>query len=163
MTLYDITGQFLELLELAQDETIDQKTIDDTMESINCDYADKADGYAMVDYELDSCVKALKTLKKEIDKKIRLAENNRKRIRENLKQSMIATGKRKFSTALFSFRVQNTAPSLDILDETKIPDEFWKPQDPVLDKKALLASVKSNPEAAKEYAILKTSEALIIN
>ena len=156
MTLYDITGQFLELLELAQDETIDQKTIDDTMESINCDYA-------MVDYELDSCVKALKTLKKEIDKKIRLAENNRKRIRENLKQSMIATGKRKFSTALFSFRVQNTAPSLDILDETKIPDEFWKPQDPVLDKKALLASVKSNPEAAKEYAILKTSEALIIN
>lgn len=162
MTLYDITGQFLKLLELAQDETTDQKTIDDTMESINCDYEDKADGYAMVDYELDSRVKALKTLKKEIDKKIRLTENNRKRVRENLKQSMIATGKRKFSTALFSFRVQNTAPSLDILDETKIPKEFWKPHDPVLDRKALLTEVKKDPEKYIGCATIKTGEALVI-
>lgn len=162
MTLYELTGQFLELLEMAYDQNMDQKTINDTLEGLNMEYEDKADMYAMVLSNLSANDEALK---KEMDKmaeKRKLIKNNMERIRRNLKKSMIATGKRKFSTALFSFRVQNTAPSLDILDETKIPDEFWKPQDPVLDKKALFASVKSDPEAAKEYATLKTSEALVI-
>lgn len=162
MTLYNLTGQYLELLEMAQDETMDQKMIKDTMEGIEGEYEAKAEGYAMVLANLTANDEALE---KEMDKmaeKRKLIKNNMERIRRNLKESMIATGKRKFSTALFSFRVQNTAPSLDILDETKIPKEFWKPQEPVLDKKALLAEVKKDPEKYTGCATIKTSEALVI-
>lgn len=162
MTLYNLTGQYLELLEMAQDETMDQKMIKDTMEGVEGEYESKAEGYAMVLANLAANDEALK---KEMDKmaeKRKLIKNNMERIRRNLKESMIATGKRKFSTALFSFRVQNAAPSLNILDEKKIPKDFWKPQDPILDKKALLAEVKKDPEKYTGCATIKTSEALVI-
>lgn len=162
MTLYNLTGQYLELLEMAQDETMDQKMIKDTMEGIEGEYEAKAEGYAMVLANLAANDEALKKEMDKMGEKRKIIKNNMDRIRKNLKESMIATGKRKFSTSLFSFRVQNTAPSLNILDETKIPEEFWRPQDPVLDKKALLAEVKKDPEKYTGCATIKTSEALVI-
>lgn len=162
MTLYNLTGQYLELLEMAQDETMDQKMIKDTMEGVEGEYESKAEGYAMVLANLAANDEALKKEMDKMGEKRKIIKNNMERIRRNLKDSMIATGKRKFSTALFSFRVQNTAPSLDILDEQKIPKEFWKLQEPVLDKKALLAEVKKDPEKYTGCATIKTSEALVI-
>lgn len=162
MTLYELSGQFLELLEMAQDGAMDQKTINDTMEGVELEYEDKADGYAIVLANLSANDEALKKEMAKMAEKRRIIKNNMERIRKNLKESMIATGKRKFSTALFSYRVQDTAPSLDILDETKIPKEFWKPQDPVLDKKALLAEVKKDPEKYTGCATIKIGEALVI-
>lgn len=162
MTLYELTGQFLELLEMAYDQNMDQKTINDTLEGLNMEYEDKADMYAMVLSNLSANDEALKKEMDKMGEKRKIIKNNMERIRKNLKESMIATGKRKFSTALFSFRVQNAAPSLNILDEKKIPKDFWKPQDPILDKKALLAEVKKDPEKYTGCAELKTSEALVI-
>lgn len=162
MTLYNLTGQYLELLEMAQDETMDQKMIKDTMEGIEGEYEAKAEGYAMVLASLAANDEALKKEMEKMTEKRKIIKNNMDRIRKNLKESMIATGKRKFSTSLFSFRVQNAAPSLNILDEKKIPKDFWKPQDPILDKKALLAEVKKDPEKYTGCAELKTSEALVI-
>lgn len=162
MTLYELTGQLLELQEMAQDQELDQKTIKDTMEGTKMEYYDKADGYAKFYFNLAADRDALEKEIKKLENKKKVVEHNMDMIRKNLKESMIATGNIKFSTSLFSFRVQNTAPSLNILDETKIPKEFWKPQDPVLDKKALLAEVKKDPEKYTGCATIKTSEALVI-
>ena len=142
MTLYELTGQLLELQEMAQDQELDQKTINDTMEGTQMEYYEKADGYARLYFNWSADIDAINKEIKKLESKKKVVTHNMDMIKKNLKESMIATGNIKFSTSLFSFRVQNTAPSLDVLDETKIPKEFWKPQDPVLGRRMKKESLK---------------------
>ena len=59
---------------------------------------------------------------------------------------MKVTGKNKFKGQLFSFSIQKNPPSLNVDDEKLIPEEYWIEQAPVLDKKTLLAALKSGEE-----------------
>lgn len=158
-TLYELTGQFLTLLEMAEEEG-DATIIMDTLEAIDGEIEDKADGCAKVLKELDGKatmideeIARLQSMKKTIN-------NNMKRIKGNLEKSMIDTGKRKFKTSLFSFGIQKNPAAVSVLNESAVPEQFWKPQDPVLDKKGLLAYLKENGDT--EYAVITQSESLRI-
>ena len=48
MRLYELTGQFLELLDMLEDEEVDEQVIMDTLESVEYEIEDKADGYAKI-------------------------------------------------------------------------------------------------------------------
>ena len=85
-------------------------------------------------------------------------ENNVERMKRNLEQSMIALDKRKFKTDLFSFHIQKNPASVDIIGE--VPEEFLIPQEPKVDKKAMIAFVKEHGDT--EYAKLTQSESLRI-
>ena len=54
--------------------------------------------------------------------------------------------KKKFKTDIHSYSISKNAPSLNILDEAKIPEKYMVAQEPKLDRKALLSDVKANPE-----------------
>ena len=48
MTLYEITDEYRQLLEMAEDPDMDPEVLRDTIEAIDADLDDKADGYAKV-------------------------------------------------------------------------------------------------------------------
>ena len=48
MKLYEITGEILELLTMAEDLELDQETIQDTMEGLDFEFEEKAEAYAKV-------------------------------------------------------------------------------------------------------------------
>ena len=70
--------------------------------------------------------------------------------------------RKKLKTDLHTFGIQKNAPSLQIVDESKIPAEYWKPQEPKLDSRTLLKEVKANPEAFKDFVQLYQTESLRI-
>jgi len=43
----------------------------------------------------------------------------------------------------FTASLRQVAPGLVVLDERAIPEPFWKPQPPKLDRSALIAALKS--------------------
>jgi len=47
-TLYEITGNFIRLLEMAEEEEISEEALADTLESLEYDLAEKADQYAKI-------------------------------------------------------------------------------------------------------------------
>ena len=73
MTLYELTGQYLELLDMAEDA--DPEVFADTLEGIDGEIEDKADNYAKVIRTLEGDVQSVKS---EID---RLTEKSRKTCR----------------------------------------------------------------------------------
>ena len=73
---------------------------------------------------------------------------------------MILTGKKKFKTNLFSFNIQKNAPSIKILDDTKILDEFNIPQPDKIDNQAIIQQIKEGKEFT--WAKLEQSESLRI-
>ena len=159
MKLYEITGEILELLMMAEDMELDQKMIRDTMEGLDFEFEEKAEAYAKVVKTLEMDIAGLDEEIQRMTKRKATIKNNIDRLKRSLEGAMIATGKRKFKTALFGFGIQKNPPSLNVLDESKIPEKFWIEQQPKLDKKAALAYVKENEV---DWAELSQTESLRI-
>ena len=159
MKLYEITGEILELLTMADDLELDQKMIRDTMEGLDFEFEEKAEAYAKVVKTLEMDIAGLDEEIQRMTKRKATIKNNIDRLKRSLEGAMIATGKRKFKTPLFGFGIQKNPPSLNVLDESKIPEEFWIEQQPKLDKKAALAYVKENKV---DWAELSQTESLRI-
>lgn len=159
-TLYELTDQMQQLLEMGTDPSIDEQTFLDTFEALEGEIEDKADGYAKVIAELNGMTE---TIDKEIDRlktKKQTIANNIDRMKRNLASSMVITGKRKFKTDLFSFAIQKNPPSLVIDDPKKVPQMFLVPQDPKIDTASIKEKLKAGEEL--DFAHLTQTESLRI-
>ena len=143
-TLYEVTGQLLSLQDsLATETDLEAVTIImDTMEGLDFEFEAKADGYAKIIRNLTSDVEGLKAEIDRLQSRKKTLENNISALKNRLEDSMIQTGKEKFKTELFSFGIQKNVPSVVILDETKIPNQYLIPQEPKIDKRAIIADLK---------------------
>ena len=112
MNIFGITGQYLELLQMAEDETLDQHMINDTLEGVDWEFEEKADAYAKVMNSLEGNVAAIDKEIERLSQHKKRISNNIKGIKYNLERAMQLTGKTKFKTELFSFNIQKN-PKLD--------------------------------------------------
>lgn len=145
MKLYEITEQYTKLLELAEDPETDPEIIADTMEAIEGDFEDKATGYAKVITQLKAEAEAVKKEADRLAARRKALEANANRIRDNLQAAMVAVGKPKFKTDLFSFNIQKNPPSvvMDTEDLFAIPQEYIVIPDPEINKAAIKDALKS--------------------
>ncbi len=70
-------------------------------------------------------------------------EKQRDTIRELLCVAMETAGQKKLETPLGTVSLRSVPPKAEIIDEAAIPSRFWKPQDPKLDRKAVLDALKA--------------------
>ena len=128
MNLYELTANYLALQQMIEDPEADMQMINDTMEAIEGSIEEKADGYAKVIKNMEASIAAIKAEQDRLTARKNLLELGIKTLKKNLEASMIATGKRKFKTDLFSFSIQKNggkAPViLDVADTSELPDEL---------------------------------------
>ena len=105
---------------------IEEGDLNSALENIDDEIETKADNIAKVLRDFDGDIEALKFEEERLAKKRKAIENRQKQLKEYLQNAMIVLDKRKFKTDLFSFNIQRNAPSLKILDESKIPDDYYK-------------------------------------
>lgn len=160
MKLYEITEDFERLREMALDPDVDPEAIRDTMEAIEADFEDKADGYAKVIRMLETDEAGLDAEIKRLQARKSAVSGNKGRIKDALEKAMRQTGKTKFKTLLFSFGIQKNPPSVAILKEDSIPIDYLVVPDPQPDKKRILEELKAG--ATFDWAELKQTEALRI-
>jgi len=122
MNLYELTDSYLKVLELIE---AGEENLDDTLESINDTIEVKAENYAKIIRNLEGNVNMLKAEIERLNSRKKSIEGNIDRLKENLKQSMILTGKEKIKTGLFNITVANNPVALNIFDESKIPENFF--------------------------------------
>ena len=142
-TLYDLTGKYLQLAELA--EETDPQLFSDTMDSITDAIEDKAVGYAKVDKELAKDEKALKEEAKRFSARAKTIANNRKNLKQSLQNTLELTGTEKIKTPEFTIYIQNNPVSVKLVDESKIPAYLTK-TDIVPDKTRIKQLLKEGKE-----------------
>lgn len=81
MKLYELTGKFLELLEIAENDDVSE-----LIEMIDSEIEEKADGYAKIISQLKGEVEIIKAEEKRLYEKRKTIENNIDRIKENLEK-----------------------------------------------------------------------------
>lgn len=159
-TLYELTNEYMALLEMAEDPDIDPQAFADTLEALGGELEMKADGYARVMKELEGRAVTMRFESKRLENGYKTIERNIDRMKHALQDSMVATDKRKFKTDLFSFSIRKNPASVVIDRETSIPPEFLIPQDPKIDKKAIKAAIDRGDDIT--FAHLEQGESLII-
>ena len=143
--IYEITQDYLRIMEMASDPDLDPEVVADTFEAIDGELEIKAEGYAKVMKNLEGDIAALKAEEERLSKKRKAIENNIKRMKLALQEAMEITGKTKFKTELFSFGIQKNTPTviIDTDDVYKIPEEYLKYKEPDVDKTAIKAAIQN--------------------
>lgn len=130
MNLFELTGQYLALLEMMEDPEIKPEVLEDTMAAIDSEIEAKADAYAAIRTQLLGQLQIIDTEIERLKRRYGSIEANIKRLMSNLEMSMRITGKTKFKTATHSFGIQKNggiAPLiLDRTDYEQFPEEFRK-------------------------------------
>lgn len=165
MKLYELTEQWAAVLALLEEDA-DPEAVRDTLEGIEGEIEDKADGYAKLIKQLEGEAEIIKAEKERLYQRETSLKNKAKDMKARLEEAMVQTGKKKFKTELFSFGIQKNAPSVAVEDETRLlewvgrykPDFIRTKKE--LDKKAILDALKSGEEI--KYARLQQSESLRI-
>ena len=145
-TLYELTGDYLQVVEMMDDPDIDAQTIADTLEAIDGEIEDKAENCAKF---IVNATAERDGLAKEIERLTRRMKTNDetvKRIKEKLQYAMQITGKTKFKTPLFSFNIQKNPASVQIDEGATIPDKYLIAQEPKIDRKGMIADLKEGIE-----------------
>ena len=163
MTLYDLTEEYMTLLQMAEDPDTDPEVLTDTMEALEGEIEDKADGYAIVMKELEAAEQKIKNEVDRLNARRLTISNNMRAMKLRLQESMKITGKTKFKTDLFSFGIQKNPPSV-VMDEQyleNIPERYLVPQEPTIDKKKIKEDLKAGVDL-EGIAHLEQSESLRI-
>jgi len=161
MTLHEIQDRFMQLLEMAEDESIDAQIIADTLEGLDGEFEEKADGYATVLKHLEADVEMIRKEEKRLYDKRHVIENNMVELVNRLTEAMKATGKTKFKTTLFSYGIQKNPATVAIDNPEKVPKKWWIKQEPKLDKKGLTEWLKTQKKPVA-WAHLTQGESLRI-
>jgi hypothetical protein len=133
---------------MLEDPEIEDQIVLDTLEGIDYELEIKAENYAKIIRELEGTVEIIKAEKKRLSDKQSKLEANVKKLKDNLQEAMITTGKTKFKTDLFSFSIQKNGGALPVIvdvDTADLPDELVliaeKP-----DLKAIGEYLKTHPD-----------------
>lgn len=148
MTLYELTEQYMTLMEMAEDPETDPQTLADTMDAITGEIEDKADSYVVIINSLKSDADVLDAEIKRLTARKAAMLANAERMKSRLMTAMIMAGREKIKTARYTLGIQKTTPSvvLDTDDLEKIPAEYLIKQEPKIDKRGIMAALKGGKD-----------------
>lgn len=99
MKLYELTNDYLALLEAIDNDEIPEEAIADTLESITACIEDKADNIACLLKTLDAECKAIKAEEERLAERRKAKEKSHERIKQYLSETLQRAGLDKIETA----------------------------------------------------------------
>lgn len=124
--LYVLNQNYEKVLNMLYDEDIDEQMVLDTLESIEGEIEDKADGYAKIIKELEAKRDARKAEAKRLTENAKVFDNRVNALKQNLFNTMKSTGKTKFATDLFSFNIAKNGGKQTLTIDGDVPKEYTK-------------------------------------
>ncbi|MDO4680930.1 MAG: siphovirus Gp157 family protein [Aerococcus sp.] len=146
LSMYHLNEEYLDLME-AFDKAQSEEEIDDALEVLQLNQGDleaKMDDYIAFLRHLKSVTEEQKAEENRIKERRQGVEKLIERLKETMQQAMTLRGQQKIKTSLNTVYIQMNPPKLDISEHAKIPDTFYIPQAPKLDKKALKDYIKAD-------------------
>jgi len=140
--LYELTEQYNKLWNMVNDEA-DMEVLQDTMEGLEGEIADKAESIAKLMKSIEADEQGIKGEEERLYARRKALENRRASIKEYLQQQLIEAGIDKVKGTMFTVSIQNNPPSVSIAESAKLPKKYLISQEPKIDKKALLDDLKA--------------------
>ena len=127
-TLYELTTNYLQALDYLTDpeNEIDKETALDTIESLDGTIDDKMLNVGRFITSMDAQASAIEAIEKRQKARRQALSNKAAWLRDYLNTAMTATGKDKVSANDIIIKLAKLPISVQVDDESEIPDEFWR-------------------------------------
>jgi hypothetical protein len=142
MTLYELTGEMLQLQNLLE-ETPDDDSLTGSLDFVAYDLGEKVDDYVKVIRNMESKSDALANEKRILDEKKKHLDNSIARLKNTLYDALNTLEVDKVEGTLFTIKKRKNPAKLPELEIADVPKEYLVQQEPKIDKKSLLRDVKN--------------------
>lgn len=139
MRLYELSQNYQAILQMIEEGNED---VLETLESLDEAIEDKAENIAKLIKTVEGQIATYQAEEKRLQANRKPLETTIKNLKGYIEQTMLDTGKRKIEGQLFKFAIQKNPPSVEVLDDSKIPKGYFTQPDPVLNKKEVLEALK---------------------
>ena len=141
--MYELTEMYQNIWDLVGDDEVDLDVLEKALSQVEDTIEIKAESMAKLVKGIDGDVSALKEEESRLAKRRKALENKQTNIKLYLENQLKFMGIDKVKTPLFTVALQNNPPSVNILDETLIPEQYKKSVTTVsLVKKDILDALK---------------------
>ena len=145
-SLYELTGQYLALAEMADDPNMPPEVLTDSLEGLEGAIEVKAQAVLQVVAGMEGDTGAIDAELKRLQARKQVITNRANRLRQYLFDNMVATGISKISCPLFAITLAKGRPMVEVIDAELIPDQYIK------------TTVTKAPVKAEILAALKAGE-----
>ena len=122
MNLYELTNEYQMLQSILEDPEADADEIQISMDALDAAIEEKADGYAMIMKNMESSIHGIDSEIERLEIRKNLLKSGIDRLKRNLHQAMVNTGKTKFKTDLFSFAIQKNGGALPVIVDVPLEE-----------------------------------------
>lgn len=152
--LYELAEQMRSLERLADesDESLDQ-AIRDTFDALTAEFDDKAVALVKVTENMQADVAALDAEINRLQARKKARQSRIQWLRDYLRDNMQASGINKIECPLFTISLRKPAQKVEIEDAGKLPSEYVIVQDPVPDKRKILADLKAGKDVPGAHIV----------
>lgn len=141
--MYELTEMYHNIWDLVGDDEVDLDALEKALSSIEDNIEIKAESMAKLVKGIDGDIAALKEEENRLAKRRKSLENKQVNIKQYLENQLNVMGIDKVKTPLFTVALQNNPPSVNILNEDLIPEQYKKSVTTVsIVKKDLLDDLK---------------------
>ncbi len=137
ISLYELAAQYQRDLEHFQNSDLDEDQAIQLLESMQGAIQEKAKNVAMVIRNMETTAEAIAAAEKEMASRRKSIERKIDWMKAYLLENMERTGISKIESPYFVIALRDNPESLIVEQDAEIPPEYFKPQDPVLDKVTL--------------------------
>lgn len=140
--LYELSNDYLAVLDMMDDDKWDDQTVLDTLEGIDGEFDYKAESMAKIIKSFQSQANAVKSEIERLTARKKSFENKAEFFEDALFQNMQVIGKKKIKTALFTISIAKNGGKepLKITGNIEdIPGKYLIPQDPIPNTDAIRA------------------------
>ncbi len=145
----------------SENNELDEKTINDTKESVGLLLKEKSNQLELILKDLESKEEKCKEIADFYAKKAKQANEKRKALKELIITTMKGLGAKRLETETGTFTIKNNAPSLKIDNEDLIPQKFVSYiQTRKIEKNEIKKEIKNGVEIPGAH--LETTQSLLI-
>ena len=144
MTLYELTNEYKRLYDMAEEMDLSPCDLKDTLDGMDEQLSEKADGYGKVIRQMESDSDAIDAEIKRLQGRKKTIKSNIDRMKSFLKIAIEEAGKKEICGELFKFKIRKNPPKLEILNESLVPKEFRIPQPDKIDKRAIMNEIRAS-------------------
>ena len=165
-SLYELTGKYLEILQILEDADVSEEEIAEILESSETGEAfdKKAENYCKILKNIESDIAGIEEETKRLYARKKTMENRIKNLKANLMCSMEVTGKTKITTELFTISIQKNGgqkPMDIIVPIDALPEELRVKQPDLVNKDAIREYIEVNGKVDEETGDLVSEYGII--
>ena len=127
-SLMALTGEYLELLDMAKDPDVDEQALMDTMEAISGEISQKAGGCVAVIRHLEGRADTYEKEAERLSKAAQAYRNNVNRIKERIKYAMTQMDVTTIESDYCTIRIRKNGGVQPLRITGEIPDNYLHPK-----------------------------------